>query len=127
MVSTHGGLRRRAWLEHAALPRRGGVLSRIRRFRCEPDGARGIHRDRDRRTGEPVGGAFSAGARLARAFTDPGQTVQVVTRPEATANAARPVPGTKTWRFTASGVRDFAWAAGSGLRWDDSTWDGILV
>src|SRR5439155_4442916 len=26
-------------------------------------------------------------ARLARAFTDPGQTVQVVTRPEATANA----------------------------------------
>src|SRR6058998_2516867 len=34
-------------------------------------------------------------ARLARAFTDPGQTVQVVTRPEATANAARPVPGTK--------------------------------
>ena len=66
-------------------------------------------------------------ARLTRAFTDPGQTVQVVTRPEATANAARPVPGTKTWRFTASGVRDFAWAAGSGLRWDASTWDGILV
>src|SRR6266699_1473949 len=115
MVSTHGGLRRRAWLEHAALPRRGGVLSRIRRFRCEPDGAAGRESPR-------LGAGHGS-----RAFTDPGQTVQVVTRPEATANAARPVPGTKTWRFTASGVRDFAWAAGSGLRWDASTWDGILV
>ena len=66
-------------------------------------------------------------ARLAGAFTSPGQTVQVITRQEATANATRRVPGTKTWRFTASGVRDFAWAAGSGLRWDASTWDGILV
>jgi peptidase M1-like protein len=66
-------------------------------------------------------------ARLARAFTSPGQTVQVITRPEAIANATRRVSGTRTWRFTASGVRDFAWAAGSGLRWDASTWDGILV
>ena len=66
-------------------------------------------------------------ARLARAFTDPGQVVSVITRSEAIANATRPVPGTRTWRFTASGVRDFAWAAGSGLRWDASTWDGILV
>jgi Peptidase family M1 domain len=66
-------------------------------------------------------------ARLSRAFTTPGQTVQVVTRQEAVAAATRRVPGTKTWRFTASGVRDFAWAAGSGLRWDASTWDGILV
>src|SRR5438477_8514376 len=66
-------------------------------------------------------------ARLARAFTSPGQTAQVITRQEAIANATRRVPGTKTWRFTASGVRDFAWAGGSGLRWDASTWDGILV
>src|SRR5881296_2031532 len=66
-------------------------------------------------------------ARLARAFTSPGQVVQVVTRPEAVAGATRPVPGTRTWRFTASGVRDFAWAAGSGLRWDASVWDGIVV
>src|SRR5256885_12491593 len=65
--------------------------------------------------------------RLARAFTSPGQTAQVITRQEAIANTTRPVPGTKTWRFTASAVRDFAWAAGSGLRWDASTWDGILV
>src|SRR2546425_501568 len=66
-------------------------------------------------------------ARLARAFTSPGQVVQVITRQEAIAGASRPVPGTRTWRFTASGVRDFAWAAGSGLRWDASTWDGILI
>jgi hypothetical protein len=65
-------------------------------------------------------------ARLARAFTS-GQVVPIITREEAIANATRRVPGTRTWRFTASGVRDFAWAAGSGLRWDASTWEGILV
>jgi hypothetical protein len=37
------------------------------------------------------------------------------------------VAGTRTWRFTASGARDFAWAAGPDLRWDASTWSGILV
>ena len=66
-------------------------------------------------------------ARLSRAFTTPGQVVSVITRQEAAANATRKVPGTRTWRFTASNVRDFAWAAGSGLRWDASTWEGILV
>ncbi|HYT63824.1 MAG TPA: M1 family metallopeptidase [Gemmatimonadales bacterium] len=66
-------------------------------------------------------------ARLARAFTSPGQVVSVITRPEAVVNATRRVPGTRTWRFTASGVRDFAWAAGAGLRWDASTVNGILV
>ena len=65
--------------------------------------------------------------RLSRAFTSPGQVVSVITRQEAAANATRKVPGTRTWRFTASNVRDFAWAAGSGLRWDASTWQGILV
>ncbi|HWC73023.1 MAG TPA: hypothetical protein VG454_03725, partial [Gemmatimonadales bacterium] len=66
-------------------------------------------------------------ARLAKAFENPGQTVAVITRQEALANATRKVAGTRTWRFTASGVRDFAWAAGADLRWDASTWDGILV
>jgi len=65
-------------------------------------------------------------ARLARVFTS-SEVVQVITRQDAIANATRRVPGTRTWRFTASGVRDFAWAAGSGLRWDASVWDGILV
>jgi hypothetical protein len=66
-------------------------------------------------------------ARLAKAFENPGQVASVITRAEAMANATRKVPGTRTWRFTASGVRDFAWAAGADLRWDASTWDGILV
>ena len=66
-------------------------------------------------------------ARLAKAFENPGQVASVITRAEAVANATRKVPGTRTWRFTASGVRDFAWAAGADLRWDASTWDGILV
>ena len=67
------------------------------------------------------------GARVARAFASPGQLVQVITKDEAVANATRRAAGTKTWRFTASGVRDFAWAAGSGLRWDASVWNGTLV
>jgi hypothetical protein len=66
-------------------------------------------------------------ARLAKAFESPGQTVAVITRQEAVANATRRVPGTRTWRFTASGVRDFAWASGPDLRWDASTWSGILI
>lgn len=66
-------------------------------------------------------------ARLSKAFTTPGQVVSVITRQEAAAAATRKVPGTRTWRFTASNVRDFAWAAGSGLRWDASTWQGILI
>ena len=65
-------------------------------------------------------------ARLARAL-ESGQVVQIVTREEAAANGTRRVSGTKTWRFTASGVRDFAWAAGSDLRWDASSWEGILI
>jgi len=67
------------------------------------------------------------GSRVARAFATPGQVVQVITRQEAIANATRHVPGTKTWRFTASAVRDFAWATGAGLRWDASVWNGTLV
>ncbi|MFN2571710.1 MAG: M1 family metallopeptidase [Gemmatimonadales bacterium] len=65
-------------------------------------------------------------ARLARAFTST-EIVPIITRQEAIINATQRVPGTRTWRFTASGVRDFAWAAGTGLRWDASTWDGILI
>jgi hypothetical protein len=65
-------------------------------------------------------------ARLSRAFTT-NQVVPVITRQEAVANATRRVPGTRTWRFTAPGQRDFAFAAGSGLRWDASVWEGILV
>jgi hypothetical protein len=64
------------------------------------------------------GGAGGSGA---------AERVQIVTKAEAAANGARRTPGTKTWRFTASNVRDFAWAAGPDLRWDASVWHGILI
>lgn len=35
--------------------------------------------------------------------------------------------GTLTWHFTADSVRDVAFAAGPGMRWDASGYDGILV
>src|SRR5438477_11924220 len=60
----------------------------------------------------------------ARSMVD---VVPIITRAEAIANGTRRVPGTRTWRFTASEVRDFAWAAGPDLRWDASSWDGILI
>jgi hypothetical protein len=65
-------------------------------------------------------------ARLERARTAE-ERVQVVTRAEAQANGARRTAGTKTWRFTAPTVRDFAWAASPDFRWDASGWDGILI
>ncbi|HEX9282475.1 MAG TPA: M1 family metallopeptidase [Gemmatimonadales bacterium] len=65
-------------------------------------------------------------ARLARARRTT-ERVQVITKDDATANGARPTPGTKTWHFTATNVRDFAWAASPDFRWDASGWNGILI
>jgi hypothetical protein len=45
-------------------------------------------------------------------------------RPEQTRPSSR---GQLTWRFTAANVRDFAFAAGPELRWDASSYDGILI
>jgi hypothetical protein len=53
--------------------------------------------------------------------------VQIVTKDEATANGTRAAVGNKTWHFTASNVRDFAWAASPDFRWDASTWNGIQI
>lgn len=65
-------------------------------------------------------------ARLERARTA-DQAVQVVTKAEAAVNGARGTPGTKTWRFTARTVRDFAWAASPDFRWDVSGWNDIVI
>ena len=65
-------------------------------------------------------------ARLARARSS-NERVEIITKAEATAHGAQRTPGTKTWRFTAPNVRDFAWAAGPDLRWDASGWNGILI
>jgi hypothetical protein len=53
--------------------------------------------------------------------------VLIVTKAEATAHGAQRIPGTRTWRFTAQNVRDFAWAASPDFRWDASTWNGVQI
>src|SRR2546426_1362767 len=68
----------------------------------------------------------TARARLARARRS-AERVQIITKAEAEANTGKRVPGTKTWRFTARNVRDFAWAASPDFRWDASSWNGILI
>jgi hypothetical protein len=66
--------------------------------------------------------------RLARALTS-ADPVAIVTAAEARdPTRHRPaVTGTLTWHFRADSVRDFAFAAGPGLRWDASGYDGILI
>jgi hypothetical protein len=65
--------------------------------------------------------------RLARARAS-DSTVAIVTAPEAGTAAARPgADGMLTWRFSADSVRDFAFGAGPGLRWDASGYDDILI
>src|SRR5690606_19851388 len=67
-------------------------------------------------------------ARLARARNSE-EPVAIVTAAEALVPARhRPaIAGTLTWHFRADSVRDFAFAAGPGLRWDASGYDGILI
>jgi hypothetical protein len=63
---------------------------------------------------------------IARKSTQP---VAIVTREEAgDQEQTRPASrGQLTWRFTADSVRDFAFAAAPGLRWDASGYNGILI
>jgi hypothetical protein len=63
---------------------------------------------------------------IARTSTHP---VAIITADEAGhAGRTRPASeGQLTWRFTADNVRDFAFAAGPELRWDASSYDGILI
>jgi hypothetical protein len=60
--------------------------------------------------------------RLARAARTDEQ-VAVITAEEAGSAAAR--TGTRTWRFRAENVQDFAWAASPRFRWDSETWEGV--
>ena len=63
-------------------------------------------------------------SRLARARSST-EPVAIITAPEA-GKIGTPTR-TATWRFTADSVRDFAFAAGSKLRWDASAYKGALV
>jgi hypothetical protein len=64
-------------------------------------------------------------SRLARARQSDG-AVAIITREEAASArplSVRPV----TWRFTATDVRDVAWAAAPNWIWEASSYDGILI
>ena len=54
--------------------------------------------------------------------------IAIITRDEA-GHSARTRPGTApfTWHFTASNVRDFAWAAAPNWQWEASNLDGIRI
>jgi hypothetical protein len=55
-------------------------------------------------------------------------TIGIIGRGEAGAAATRPAgDGPLTWRFRAQNVRDVAWAAAPGFRWDANGWNGILM
>lgn len=54
-------------------------------------------------------------------------TIAIVTADEASRASAASAAGTRTWHFTATNVRDFAFATAPGLRWDASGYDGILI
>ena len=65
--------------------------------------------------------------RLTRALAS-DEPVAIIGADEAGRPASRPsASGALTWTFHADSVRDFAFAAGSNLRWDAVGWDGILV
>jgi Peptidase family M1 domain len=69
-------------------------------------------------------------ARLLRARAS-DTAVAIVTKAEALAAATTsrtpPTSSTTVWHFTASDVRDFAWAASPDFRWDASSWNGIQI
>jgi hypothetical protein len=55
--------------------------------------------------------------------------VRIITAGEVGTPAVLP-PGsgtTRTWHFTATNVRDFAWGAAPNFLWDATSWDGILM
>ncbi|NNK48819.1 MAG: M1 family metallopeptidase [Gemmatimonadetes bacterium] len=55
------------------------------------------------------------------------EAVAVITQSEARSNRDRRASGTKTWRFAAENVRDFAFAMAPDFRWDASSWDGVRI
>jgi hypothetical protein len=53
--------------------------------------------------------------------------VAIITASEARSNRGRRASGTRTWRFGAENVRDFAFAMAPDFRWDASSYDGIRI
>ncbi|HJR15333.1 MAG TPA: M1 family metallopeptidase [Gemmatimonadales bacterium] len=66
-------------------------------------------------------------SRLATARSSSAPVAIITAAEAAELSRGAPQSGQRTWRFTADSVRDFAFAAGAGLRWDASGYRNILV
>jgi len=71
---------------------------------------------------------LTAAQRQRLALARHSDTAIAIIRADEAGNAAKTRPaGASVWHFTAHNVRDFAFAAGPGMRWDASGYDGILI
>ena len=88
-------------------------------------------------TGELMNPAqtLTAAQRQRLALARKSDTTIAIIRADEAGNVAKTRPSTRTpgnpntiqWHFTATNVRDFAFAAGPELRWDASGYNGILI
>jgi hypothetical protein len=71
---------------------------------------------------------LTAAQRQRLAVARHSDTAIAIIRADEAGNVAKTRPaGASVWHFTAHSVRDFAFAAGPGMRWDASGYDGILI
>ncbi|HEX8942931.1 MAG TPA: M1 family metallopeptidase [Gemmatimonadaceae bacterium] len=71
---------------------------------------------------------LTAGQRQRLALARHSDTAIAIVRADEAGNVAKTRPrAASSWHFTAHNVRDFAFAAGPGMRWDASGYDGILI
>jgi len=75
-----------------------------------------------------AGQVLTATQRQRLAVARRSDTAIAVIRADEAGNVSKTRPaGATSWHFTAHHVRDFAFAAGPGMRWDASGYDGILI
>src|SRR5690242_3134431 len=71
---------------------------------------------------------LTAAQRQRLAVARRSDTAVAIIRADEAGNVSKTRPtGATSWHFTAHNVRDFAFAAGPGMRWDASGYDGILI
>ncbi|HEV8497918.1 MAG TPA: M1 family metallopeptidase [Gemmatimonadaceae bacterium] len=71
---------------------------------------------------------LTAAQRQRLAVARHSDTAIAIIRADEAGNVAKTRPaGASVWHFAARNVRDFAFAAGPGMRWDASGYDGILI
>jgi len=73
---------------------------------------------------------LTAAQRDRLAFAARSDTTIHIIAPDEVGRADLLPPGagaTRTWRYHADTVRDFAWAAAPNFVWDASSWDGVLI